>query len=184
MLDEAEAISSLIRGNRGEVANENIRQIIDNDQGTEGFYFVFASTPTFFAPPPGGRVRPGDPVSIYSYPALQRRVENVLGLMDPSVPDSVIVQVPDLSEADHVELARKIRHLAVVAHSMPASFVTDAQLTDLVQYVRANDPRVATLVRSVAAVCDRARRPNFSFEQSFEMIVEHEREQVDRQASE
>lgn len=47
MLDEAEAITSLSRISRRDLANENIRQIIDNDQDTQGFYFVFASTPTF-----------------------------------------------------------------------------------------------------------------------------------------
>lgn len=184
MLDEAEAISSLTRGTRGEVANENIRQIIDNTQGTEGFYFVFASTPTFFEAPPGGIVRPGDPVSIYSYPALRRRVENILDLMDPTSPESVIVAIPDLTEEDFLSLARKIRDLFFVAYGEAATPVTDQELGSLVRYIRSNDPRVATLVRSVYAVCEQARRPGFSFDQRFEVIVEHERELVDRQASE
>lgn len=184
MLDEAEAISSLTRGTRGEVANENIRQIVDNDQGTEGFYFVFASTPTFFDPPPGGQVRRGDPVSIYSYPALRRRVENVLSLMDPSSPDSVIVQLPDLTSDNYLQLAKRILDLAVLGYGELSVSITDHELELLVRYVQANDPRVATLVRSVVAICDRARRPGFSFQDSFEVVVEHEREQVDRQASE
>lgn len=184
MLDEAEAISSLTRGNRGSIANENIRQIIDNDQDSQGFYFVFARTPTFFEPPAGGQVRRGDPITVYSYPALRRRVENVLSLMDPRSPDSVIVELPDLSEADYLELGKKIRDFAVLAYGEPATPVTDGDLAILVRYVRGNDPRVATLVRSVASVCERARRPDFAFRQTYEMVVEHERERVNREASE
>lgn len=183
MLDEAEAISSLTRGLRGEVANENIRQIIDNTQGTEGFYFVFASTATFFEAPHGGRVRPGDPVSIYSYPALRRRVENILDLMDPGSPESVIVEIPELSEEDFLSLAFKIRNVFSVAYARDDTLITDEELGLLVRYVCSNDPRVATLVRSVYAVCERARRPGFSFEKDFEVIVERERELVDRDAS-
>jgi hypothetical protein len=183
MLDEAEAISSMTGGARGGVANENIRQIIDNTQGSEGFYFVFASTPTFFAAPPGGVVRPGDPVTIYSYSALRRRVENLLGLMDPSSPDSVIVELPELTGEDFTTLAVKIRNIVMLAYGMSVAPITDPQLVSVVHYVRGNDPRVATLVRSVVAVCDRARVAGFSFNAEFETIVEHEREQVDRNAS-
>lgn len=184
MLDEAEAISSLTRGNRGSIANENIRQIIDNDQDSQGFYFVFASTPTFFAAPPGGQVRRGDPISVYSYPALRRRVENVLSLMDPRSPDSVIVELPDLSDTDFLELAKKIRDLVVLGSGDASIPVADRELTMLTRYVRSNDLRVATLVRSVVAVCERARRPGFVFRQTYEMIVEQERQQVNRQESE
>jgi hypothetical protein len=184
MLDEAEAISSLTRGNRGSIANENIRQIIDNDQDSEAFYFVFASTPTFFEPPPGGQVRAGDPITVYSYPALRRRVENPLSLMDPLSPDSVIVELPDLSESDFLELAGKIRDLAALAYGQPPVPVSDGDLVTLVGYVRSNDPRVATLVRSVTSICDRARRPGFAFRQMYEMIVERARQQVNRKASE
>ena len=184
MLDEAESISTMTRGARGEVANENIRQIIDNDRGTEGFYFVFASTPTFFAAPPGGNPRRGDPVSIYSYPALRRRVENMLGLMDPFSPESVIVELPKLTINDILELAHRIRDLAHLAYGEPATPITDPQLQALVAYVHMTDPRVATAVRSLVALCERARRPGFSFQQEFELVVEHEREQVYRQASE
>lgn len=183
MLDEAEAISSLTRGSRGETANENIRQIIDNTDGTERFYFVFASTPTFFEAPPGGIVRPGDPVSIYSYPALRRRVENILDLMDPTSPESVIVEIPELSEEDFLNLAFKIRNVFFVAFPRDGTPITDEEMGALVRYIRNNDPRVATLVRSVYAVCERARRPGFSFARDFEVIVEHERELVDREAS-
>lgn len=184
MLDEAEAISSLTRGNRGSIANENIRQIIDNDQDSQGFYFVFASTPTFFEAPAGGQVRRGDPITVYSYPALRRRVENVLSLMDPHSPDSVIVELPDLSESDYLELAKKIRDFTVLAYGESPAPVSDGDLAILVRYVRSNDPRVATLVRSVASVCERARRPGFAFRQTYEMVVEHERERVNREASE
>lgn len=184
MLDEAEAISSLTRGNRGSIANENIRQIIDNDQNSEGFYFIFASTPTFFEAPAGGQVRRGDPISVYSYPALRRRVENMLSLMDPRSPDSVIVELQDLSDPDYFELAKKIRNLTVLAYGEPPTPVSDLDLEMLVRYVRSNDRRVATVVRSVASVCESARRPDFNFRQTFEMVVEHERENVNREASE
>lgn len=178
MLDEAEAISSLTRGKRGEIANENIRQIIDNTSGTEGFYFVFASTPTFFEPPPGGMVRPGDPVSIYSYPALRRRVEHLIGVTDPLSPHSVIVELPELGEEDLLCLAGKIRDLAILADGEPASPLTDADLAVLVRYVKGSE--VATLVRSAVAICDRARQAGFSFRNEFEMIVGREQEQVHR----
>ena len=45
LLDEAEAITSLSRITRVDLANENVRQVIDNDQATKYFYLVFASTP-------------------------------------------------------------------------------------------------------------------------------------------
>jgi hypothetical protein len=183
MLDEAEAISSLTR-TRGEVANENIRQIIDNDRNTEGFYFIFASTPYFFDPPTGSQVRHGDPISIYSYAALRRRVENLPRLTDPSSPDSVIVQLPDLTVDDDLQLAKRIRDLAEQAYGEPSTPITDSDLDVLVRYARATDSRVATLVRAVVIVCDQARRPDFSFRDRYELIVEDVREQVDRQANE
>ncbi len=183
MVDEAESISSLSRGTRGETANENIRQIIDNVQESDGFYFLFASTPLFFEAPPGGQPRPGDPVSIYSYPALRRRLENQLGLMPLSSPDSVIVELPELSTDDFKRLTRKLRELSIIAHGDPTIPVTDSQLDSLVRYVQQSDPRIATLVRSTVAVLDRARTPGFAFEDEFEFIVEREREQLARAQS-
>ena len=70
MLDEAEAITSLSRIGKRDLANENIRQIIDNDQDIRGFYFIFASTPTFLS----GE----DEHGALSYPALWRRINNPL----------------------------------------------------------------------------------------------------------
>ena len=173
MLDEAEAITSLSRISRRDLANENIRQIIDNDQDTQGFYFVLASTPTFLS----GE----DERGAHTYPALWRRVSDALpGIRQDSL-DKVIVDLPKLTEEQFVELARRIRPIYEASIGRRLTLVTDRHIRDLAHYVHTRtDQRVGTMVRSTVAVFDEATSAGFDFQKRFELIVENSMEQESR----
>ncbi|MCD6099610.1 MAG: DUF2791 family P-loop domain-containing protein [Candidatus Marinimicrobia bacterium] len=175
MLDEAEAITSLSRINRRDLANENIRQIIDNDQDTQGFYFVFASTPTFLS----GE----DERGAQSYPALWRRISDPLQEFQTYSLHKVIVDLPKLTEAEFFKLAQKIKAVYEVAFGQNLTTVNENHLQSLAHYVwTRTDQRVGTMVRSTVAILDEATAPDFDFLARFEFIVEKamEQEAVDR----
>ena len=170
MLDEAEAITSLTRIGRRELANENIRQIIDNDQDTQSFYFIFASTPTFLSG--------DDERGAQSYPALWRRISDPLqGLRTDSL-HKVIVDLPKLTEEEFVKLAHKTKAVYEVAAGRNLTMVNKNHLRSLAHYVQTRtDQRVGTMVRSTVAILDEATSPEFDFLARFELIVEKAMEQ-------
>ncbi len=175
LMDEAEAITSLSRIARRDLANENIRQIIDNDRDTKGFYFILASTPTFLS----GEFERG----AQSYPALWRRISNPLATFQTSSLENVIVDLPRLTEKKFFELARKIKHIYEAAAGRNIRTVTNERLETLAKYVQQRtDQRVGTMVRSVVAVLDSATTKGFDFAANFELIVEGvmHQEEVDR----
>jgi len=175
MLDEAEAVTQLIGIKRRDLANENLRQIIDNDQDTQGFYFLFASTPTFLS----GE----DERGAQSYPALWRRISDPLqGLRQDSL-QKVIVDLPKLTEEEFFRLAQKIKVVYEVARGQNLTMVNDNHLRLLAHYVQnRTDQRVGTMVRSTVAILDGATSPDFDFLARFEFIVEKamEQETIDR----
>jgi len=165
MLDEAEAITSLSRISRRDLANENIRQIIDNDSNTEGFYFIFASTPTFLS----GE----DERGAQSYPALWRRISDPLPNFRIDSPEKVIVELPKLTAEEFFQISQKIKKIYEKSIGKEFKNVTDNDLRALAEYVRRRtDQRVGTMVRSTVAILDEAKSPNFDFSTSFEFLVE------------
>jgi len=165
MLDEAEAITSLSRISRRDLANENIRQIIDNDSNTEGFYFIFASTPTFLS----GE----DERGAQSYPALWRRISDPLPNFRIDSPEKVIVELPKLTAEEFFQISQKIKKIYEKSIRKEFKNVTDNDLRALAEYVRRRtDQRVGTMVRSTVAILDEAKSPNFDFSTSFEFLVE------------
>lgn len=178
MLDEAEAITSLSRIQRRDLANENIRQIIDNDQDTEGFYFVFASTPTFLS----GE----DERGARSYEALWRRISDPFrGLTQDSL-HKVIVDLPPLSEEQFFKLASSIKRIYEVAKDRALPEVEDGHLRLLAHYVQnRTDRRVGTLVRSVVSILDAvAEQEGFDFLGNYEFMVETVLRQEERARAE
>jgi len=175
MLDEAEAITSLSRINRRDLANENIRQVIDNDQDTKGFYFIMASTPTFLS----GE----DDRGAQSYQALWRRISDPLQGLNQNSLDKVIVDLPKLTEDEFFRLAMKIKLLYEVALGKDFSKINENHLRSLAHYVQTRtDQRVGTMVRSTVAILDAATSQDFDFVKRFELLVEKamEQEQIDR----
>lgn len=174
MLDEAEAITSLTRVAQRDLANENIRQIIDNDTDTEGFYFVFASTPTFF-----DDARTGAP----TYDALWRRIRHPLGHVTTRSLESVIIELPQLDEDEFFELGRKIRSIHEIARGL-SSPVTDEHLRALASHVqRRTDRRVGTLVRSVVAALGDADQPGFDLAAEYPLVVAKVIDEEERERS-
>jgi len=173
MLDEAEAITSLSRITNRDLANENIRQIIDNDTDTEGFYFVFASTPTFLS---------GEGIhGAQEYDALWRRISPALGYLQLGSLDSVIVDLPALTDDQLQQLALRIKDLYQMAYDRRLPQVEDSHIAALVGYVerRASQRNVRALVRSAVALLDEARRdssldPATKYEALVETILKEE----------
>lgn len=175
MLDEVEAIASLTRVARRDLANENIRQIIDNDTDSQGFYFVFASTPTFF-----DDTRSGAP----TYDALWRRIRNPLGGVMSRSLENVIIELPALDEGQFSILGQRIRDIYEIA-TKQRSQVTDEHIRALASHVqRRTDRRVGTLVRSVVAALEDAGKPGFDLNADYPLLVERiiEEEQQERSA--
>lgn len=163
MLDEAEAITSLSRIQKRDLANENIRQIIDNDRDSEGFYFVFASTTTFLD---GEADR-----SARSYPALWRRIRDLRAVRQKSL-EKVIVELPPLSEQEFFELASRIKSIFEIAEDVTLPQVSNDYLRLLAHYVQTStDQRVGTLVRSTVALLQEACQEEFDFLRNYEFIV-------------
>lgn len=100
LLDEAEAIVSLSRIGKRDLANENIRQVIDNDLDTKNFYLVFASTSSFLS----GE----DERGAQSYPALWRRINDPLQEIKTNSLEKVIIELPELSEDQFANIAKKL----------------------------------------------------------------------------
>ena len=175
LLDEAEAITSLSRISKVDVANENVRQIIDNDQGTKYFYLVFASTPSFL----GGEHEHG----AQSYPALWRRIRDQLPDLVSKSYKNVIVELPELSEAQLADVAIKLKALYQISHGKSIRAVTESNLKTLANYVMTHQDRsIGTLVRSAVYILDNAIEGGFNFMSRFELIVERavEQEAIDR----
>lgn len=165
MLDEAESITLLSRITNRDQANENLRQIIDN-QDLDGFYFVFASTPSFL----GGE----DDRGAKTYPALWRRISDPLGQIGQRALDKIIVELPALSEEEFVQLARRIKTIYQIAYDQTMDQVADEHLQRLAAYVKIRtDKSVRTLVRSAVMILDESRNDqNLDILSSYELIVE------------
>lgn len=175
MLDEAEAITSLSRITNRDLANENIRQIIDNDTNTEGFYFVFASTPTFLS---------GEGIhGAQEYGALWRRIRPALGYLELGSLESVIIDLPALTHDQREQLAMRIKELYQLAYNCSLSQVRDSHIEAWVEYVkqRASQKNVDALVRLMIALLDEARRdssldPMTRYEELVEVILKEQQE--------
>lgn len=170
LLDEAEAITSLARVQDRNAANENIRAIIDGADENEGFYFVFATTPSFL-----------DPAAIKgaaTYQALWRRISDPLAGRGRSL-DRVIIQLPALTETEYANLAVRIKELAEIGSGQPSP-ISREQLGMLAAYAQ-NQPsgRVSTLVRAAAQlISDSYENPDFDFESEYIFVVEEAAERV------
>jgi len=173
MLDEAESITLLSRITNRDQANENLRQIIDN-QDLEGFYFVFASTPSFLS----GE----DDRGAQTYPALWRRISDPLGQIGQRALDKVIVELPALSTKEFSQLARRIKAIYEIAYDRDMSQVADEHLQRLAEYVDLRTHRsVRTLVRSSVMLLDESRRAeDLDIWSNYELIVERVIEEEER----
>jgi P-loop Domain of unknown function (DUF2791) len=170
LLDEAESITSLMRVQDRNAANENIRSIIDGADENEGFYFVFATTPSFL-----------DPAAIKgaaTYQALWRRISDPLAGRGRSL-DRVIIELPALTEAEYAMLAVRIKEIAEIGVGKPSQ-ITAEQLGMLATYAQ-NQPsgRVSTLVRAAAQLLsDSYENPEFDFESEYIFVVEEAAERA------
>jgi len=174
MLDEAESITLLSRITNRDQANENLRQIIDN-QNLDGFYFVFASTPSFL----GGE----DDRGAKTYPALWRRISDPLGQqVRQRALDKIIVELPPLSVEEFGQLARRIKTIYEIAIEQEMPRVTDAHLQRLAEYVKVRtDKSVRTLVRSTVMLLDEAKNDEgLDILRNYELIVERVLEDEER----
>ncbi|MCL4299793.1 MAG: DUF2791 family P-loop domain-containing protein [Anaerolineae bacterium] len=165
MLDEAESITLLSRINNRDQANENLRQIIDN-QELEGFYFLFATTPSF--------LDPNDDRGAKSYPALWRRISDPLGQIRPSALDKIIIELPALELEQFGELTRRIKTIYEIDIERDLPQVTEEHLSKLANYVKVRtDQSVRTLVRSTVMLLDEAKKDEqFDILSNYELIVE------------
>jgi hypothetical protein len=167
MMDEAESITLLSRISNRDQANENLRQIIDN-QDLRGFYFVFASTPSF--------LNGEDERGARSYEALWRRISDPLGnRINQQALDKIIVELPQLTDTQFFELACRIKQIFEVSPEGIVPQVTIDHLQKLSQYVfYRTDKSVRTLVRSTVMLLDEAKRDeNLNVLSNYELIVEH-----------
>jgi hypothetical protein len=165
LLDEAEAIVSLSRIDKRDLANENIRQVIDNDQDTQNFYLVFASTPSFL----DGE----DERGANSYAALWRRISDPLQEFKSNSLDKVIIELPSLTEEHFLQLSSKIKNIYEIHIGRSLPMVGESNLKVLARYVQARrDKRVGTMVRSTVAVLDESAKGNASVMTQLELIVE------------
>jgi len=165
MLDEAEAITSLSRINKRDLANENIRQIIDNDLDTQGFYFVFASIPTFLS----GE----DERGAQTYQALWKRISDPLQELEQHSLHKVIIELPKLKEEEFCQLAQNIKSVYEVATGRDLNMINENHLRTLAHYVQSRtDQRVGTMVRSTITILDEAANPDFDFINKYKFVVE------------
>ena len=177
MLDESEAITSLSRISKRDLANENIRRIIDNDKRTKRFYFIFASTPTFLS----GDYERG----AQDYAALWRRIRDPFTGFKSASLDSVIIDLPELTEEELCELGLKIQEIFEIAEGKPILQIKLVHMQALANYVNTRtDRRVGTFVRSVVNVLQEtlAKGDEFDFAKDYEFIVgkviQQEREEM------
>jgi hypothetical protein len=175
LLDEAEAITSLTRMTSRDAANENIRSIIDGASQTPGFYFVFATTPTF--------LDPSQPKSAATYPALWRRISDPLGGAGSSL-DKTIIELPDLTVDQYADLAIRIKSLVETARG-DVGAVSEQDLRDLAGYVHQRSPdQVSTLVRSTVTILNQAAsQDDFDFSSTYPFIVQEQIEQYRQEMS-
>jgi hypothetical protein len=151
-------------------ANENIRSIIDSADENEGFYFVFATTPSFL-----------DPAAIKgaaTYQALWRRISDPLAGRGRSL-DRVIIELPALTETEYARLAVRIKEIAQIGIGKPSQ-ITAEQLGMLATYAQSQPSgRVSTLVRAAAQLLsDSYENPEFDFESEYIFVVEEAAERA------
>jgi hypothetical protein len=166
MLDEAESITLLSRITNRDQANENLRQIIDN-QELNGFYFLFSSTPTFL----GGE----DDRGAQTYPALWRRIMDPLGSQTRIRSlDKVIVELPELSELEFTKIADRIKSIYEKAYEQKIIRILPEHLSMLAHYVITNTDRsIRTMVRSTVMLLDEAKdNDHYDPSSNYELIVE------------
>lgn len=165
MMDEAESITLLSRITNRDQANQNLREIIDN-QKLEGFCFVFASTPSFLS----GE----DDRGAQTYPALWRRISDPLGRIAQTSLDKTIVELPALSLEEFSQLALRVKEIYQIGYDQEMPQVKEEHLTALADYVKQRtDKSVRTLVRSTVMLLDEARRDeSLDILGNYELIVE------------
>lgn len=174
MLDEAESITLLSRITHRDQANENLRQIIDS-QDLGGFYFIFASTPSFLS----GE----DDRGAQTYPALWRRIADPLGQRaHQQALEKIIVELPQLDEMQLEQLASLIKQIYEIGCEGLINKVTEDHLRLLSKYVvDRTDKSVRTLVRSTVMLLDEAARDDqIDILSNYEMIVENILEDEER----
>jgi len=176
LLDEAEAITSLQRLTSRDAANENIRAIIDNAGKSPGFYFVFATTPSF--------LDPNLPKSAATYQALWRRIRDPLGGAGSSL-ERTIIELPDLTQVQFVALALRVKGLVEIAYGVSARSILDKDMEQLATHVRRRSgDQLSTLVRSVVLVMLQAQEDrDFDFQSTYPFVVEEQIGAVQREQS-
>jgi len=172
MLDEAESITLLSKITNRDQANENLRQIIDNPE-FRGFYFIFASTPSFLS----GE----DDRGAQTYPALWRRITDPLGRgINQRSLEKIIIELPELNESQLKTIALRIKKIYEIAYNKSLDIVTDFHFGKLSKYiVERTDNSVRTLVRSTVMLLDEASQndeldANLIYEGIVENILQSE----------
>jgi len=166
MLDESEAITSLSRISKRDLANENIRRIIDNDRRTKGFYFIFASTPSFLS----GDYEKG----AQTYDALWRRIRPPFPGFKTASLDSVIIELPELTEEELCDLGLKLKEIFEITEGKPIPQIGQIHMQALANYIKTRaGGRVATFVRSAVTILQESvtKGDKFEFNDSYEFII-------------
>ena len=169
LLDEAEAITSLQRLTARSAANENIRSIIDNAGKSPGFYFVFATTPSF--------MDPNEPRGAATYQALWRRIRDPLA--GSTSLERVIIELRPLTLVEFEDLAVRVNHL-VTRGAPEGNAVADEDIQQLARYVHDQGGKSpSTLVRSVVLLrAQAADDPNFDFASTYPFVVQAQIQEV------
>jgi len=166
ILDETEAITHLTRISNRDLANENIRGIIDNPKRTKGFYCVFTSTPSFLSG--------DDQRGAQTYDALWRRIRDPFAGFKSTSLDSVIIDLPKLTEEELCKLGLKIQEIFEIANGKPIPQIKLVHMQALANYIKTRaGGRVATFVRSAVNILQEsvAKGVKFDFNDSYEFIT-------------
>lgn len=166
ILDETEAITHLTRISNRDLANENIRRIIDNPKSTKGFYCVFTSTPSFLSG--------DDERGAQTYDALWRRIRDPFTGFKSASLDSVIIDLPELTEEELCELGLRIKEIFEITEDKPIHQVGQIHMQALANYIKTRaGGRVATFVRSAVNILQESvtKGDKFDFNDSYEFII-------------
>jgi len=166
ILDETEAITHLTRISNRDLANENIRRIIDNPKNTKGFYCVFTSTPSFLS----GDYERG----AQTYDALWRRIRDPFAGFKRASLDSVMIELPELTEKELCNLGLKLKEIFEITEGKPIPQIRQIHMQALANYIKTRaGGRVATFVRSTVNILQEsvAKGDNFDFNDSYEFIT-------------
>ncbi len=100
--------------------------------------------------------------------------------------ERTIIELPDLSREQFVELALRIKALVDCGHPQAPQSISAAQIEELAAYVRdRSGDQISTLVRSVVLVMLQAQQePDFDFASTYPFLVEEQIEELQRELTE